>query len=187
MNRSTIVRRGVAASVAAAGLAVGGIGIATAADDESQSTDSSAVANSSDGERRGHGGHRGGMGGGPATTELAEALGVSEDDLQAAFEAVRGERGDRGPRTEGERPTEGDREERKQEMASALAAELGVSEDDVTAAFDELQSDHQADRRTALAERLDEAVSSGDLTQADSESVLKAYDAGVLGGDRGGH
>ncbi|GAA4807449.1 hypothetical protein GCM10025786_08940 [Nocardioides caeni] len=34
---------------------------------------------------------------------------------------------------------------------------------------------------SALAERLDDAVASGELTAADRTSVLKAHDAGVLG------
>lgn len=75
--------------------------------------------------------------------------------------------------------------EPKEEFATALAAELdGVSAAQVTAAMDQVQTAHQADQRTELGGRLSEAVTAGDLTDADRSSVLKAFDAGVLHGGR---
>ena len=195
MNRSTNIRRGVATGIAGAGLAMGGIGIASAADDGAQSDSStpaaSSVTDTGSAERgqrdRGHGPGRGHGLGGP---DLAEALGVSESELQSALESVREQL---EPSQTGDRstpPADGEREERRGQMIDALAEELDLSADEVTAAFEELQQGRADERRTALGDRLDEAVSEGDLTAEDRASVLKAFDAGVLGGgpegDRGG-
>lgn len=59
---------------------------------------------------------------------------------------------------------------------------LGIDAAKVTAAFDELRAERQAEARAAFGARLDEAVKAGKLTEADKASVLKAFDAGVLGG-----
>ncbi|MFC7502794.1 hypothetical protein, partial [Nocardioides sp. GCM10030258] len=67
-------------------------------------------------------------------------------------------------------------------LAKALADELGLDEAKVADALDTLRDAQKAERRTDLSERLDTAVKDGDLTDADKASVLKAYDAGVLGG-----
>ena len=67
-----------------------------------------------------------------------------------------------------------------------LAEALDLSEEKVAAALEDLRAAHEAEERTALSERLDAAVEAGDLTAADKASVLKAFDAGVLGGP-GGH
>jgi hypothetical protein len=177
MKKSTAIRTTVAAGVAAAGLTVGGIGLASAADDTPSSSESGTTAD-----------HRPGPGG-PGmfdSAELAEALGVSEDELEAALEAVRDERAP----SDGDRttpPSDEDRDEMRSRFAAALAEELGLTEEEVTAALDELHEDREADARSALSDRLDEAVEAGDLTAADKESVLKAFDAGVLGGGPIGH
>ncbi len=191
MNRS-IIRRGVATGIAGAGLAVGGLGIASAAEDDAQSDSSTPAASSSTdtgaaerGDRgRGHGrGPGGGHGlGGP---ELAEALGVSENELQSALEAVREQR-EPSETDRSAPPTADEREERRDQMIEALADELDLSAAEVTAAFEELQQGRADERRTALGDRLDEAVTAGDLTAADRASVLKAFDAGVLGGGTAG-
>ena len=187
MNRSTNIRRGVASGIAGAGLVLGGIGIASAADDEAQSDSSTPAAGSAAdtgsaerGERgRGHGAGRGHGSGGP---ELAEALGVSETKLQSALEAVREQmQTDRSTP-----PADGEREERRDQMIDALAEELGLPAAEVASAFEEQRQGRADERRTALSDRLDEAVSEGDLTAQDQASVLKAFDAGVLGGGSGG-
>lgn len=166
MDKQTLLRTGIAGAVAAAGLTIGGIALASAED--ATTPTSGTVAPLHD---RGPGGHhRGGMRFGGE--DLAEALGVSEDTLRAALEAVR----------EDIRP--GEREDMRSKLAEALAEELGISEAKVTAAFEEVRSAHEADRRSALADRLDEAVEDGKLTADDKASVLKAFDAGVLGGPR---
>lgn len=184
-----------AISVAGAGIAVGGIGLASA-DENTSGQDSTAQTSSPTGEGHGHGhgpgdrgdrGDRGGRGGpGELAPGLAEALGLQESDVTAALESVRGQLESEAP-AEGEartRPTEAEREARQAELASALASELGVLEQQVTDALDSLVVDRMAAGRTLLADRLDTAVADGDLTEADSESVLKAFDAGVLGGGR---
>ncbi len=190
MNRSTNLRRGVATGIAGAGLAVGAIGIASAADDGAQSdgstpgTSSSTDANASERGDRGRGpggGHGGGHGSrGP---ELAEALGVSETDLRSALDSVR-EQLESSQTDRSTPPTDEEREERRAQLVDALAEELDLSPAEVTAAFEEVQQDRADERRTALSERLDEAVTGGDLTSDDRASVLKAFDAGVLGGGR---
>ena len=176
MKKSTAIRTTVAASIAAAGLAVGGVGLAFAADQNP----SSSGATTTDG---GHG--RPGPGG-PGmldSAELAEALGVSGSELEAAWDALRD---DLQPSDDDRSapPTEAERDEMRSQLAAGLAAELGLTEDEVAAVLDEIHADHEADRRTELSDRLDEAVDAGDLSAADKASVLKAFDVGVLGGPR---
>ncbi len=192
MNRSTIIRRGVATGIAGAGLAVGGLGIAAAAEDGAESDSSTPAASSStdtsSSERgnRDHGPSRGPGGGrGLGGPELAEALGVSESQLQSALDSIREQR-ESSQTEESAPPAEGDLEERRDQMVDALAEELDLSVAEVTAAFDEVQQAHADERRTALGDRLDEAVDAGDLTAQDRASVLKAFDAGVLGGPERG-
>ena len=72
------------------------------------------------------------------------------------------------------------------ELAAALAEELGLDAAEVTAALAEVHEARGTEARAALSDRLDEAVDAGDLTAADKASVLKAFDAGVLGGRPGG-
>ncbi len=102
--------------------------------------------------------------------ELAERLGVEQDALEDAMATLRENR----------------REEGQGAMATALAEELGLDEATVTSTFEELRTERQATARTTFAERLDAAVEDGTLTEADKESVLKAFDAGVLGRGPGG-
>jgi hypothetical protein len=78
------------------------------------------------------------------------------------------------------------REEKQQELAKALAAELGIDESKVSAALEKVQTAQrekaQQERSAALKTRLDEAVKAGKLTQAEADAILKASEAGVLGG-----
>ncbi len=177
-----------AAALLAAGAVAGG---ATAATLSAQAADEtgSASASTADGDGRGGPGGPGGHGRGGLrfdTAGLAEELGVSEDKLSSALDAVRDElapSADERPAQGEERtpPTDAERAEREAAFAKALAEELGVDEDDVADALETVRSAAQAERRTELAERLDQAVEDDELTEADKASVLKAYDAGVIG------
>lgn len=179
-----------AVTVAGVGIAIGGVGLASADDTSTDQESTSASGSATPGEARGHGQGPGGRGGaGLPVAELAEALGLDEADVTAALEAIRDESKPEAP-AEGEartQPSEADREARQAEMVSALAEELGVSEQEITDALDSVQSENQSEARTGLSDRLDEAVTDGTLTESDKESVLKAFDAGVLGGGHGGH
>lgn len=180
-----------AAALLAAGAVAGGVTAAslsaTAADDSGSSSDASSATA---GERGpggpgGPGGH--GRGGFMDAAALAEALDVSEDTLSDALDAVReAMKPDADSRpADGERPalpTDEERAEREAAFVSALAKELGIEESKVSDALETVQAARRAEHRTELSERLDQAVEDGDLTDADKASVLKAYDAGVLGG-----
>lgn len=115
MEKGTMTRNLIAGSIAAAGLTLGGIGLAGAADDDSPD----------------NAGHHAAM-----AADLADALGVSEDKVESALE--------------------------------------------------KLHENRQAKGREALSDRLDAAVDDGTLTEADKASVLKAYDADLIGGGHGG-
>lgn len=195
MKKKQTVRTAVVASAAAATLGVVGVGIAQAAEDDSDSSTSSAAererTGGPDGSDSGSG-HGPGPRMGGSSAELAEALGVSEEKLEAAYTAVREDlKPDAGPESgsepdseSGERtpPSAEDREARQTALIAALAQELDVSEADVKAAFDEVQTAEKSERRERLESRLDAAVDDRDLTDSDKASVLKAYDAGVLSG-----
>ena len=111
---------------------------------------------------------------GPA--ELAKKLGVSEDKLKEAMDSLRSEG---SGEQKGERPD-------KSAMDQKLATALGVDVSKVEQAMSEMHSEREAEHRTELSSRLDEAVSKGTLSSSDKDSVLKAFDAGVLGGGPGG-
>ena len=173
-----------AVSIAGLGLSVGALGLANAADSTSPNTDTTISTSAPDGRGfRGGPGH-GPMGHGEVSADLAKELGVTEAELQTAFEAIRDT-----VKPDGERPTsppsEEERAAKQKELAAALAKELGISEEKVTAAFTKLREAREAEHRTELSTRLDGAVEEGTLTEADKESVLKAFDAGVLGGPGG--
>lgn len=169
-----------AAALLAAGAVAGGVTAATltaTADEGAPEVTVSADGRPGPGGPGGHG--RGGAH--VDTAALAKALGVTEDKLTAALEAVREEL----KPAAGEKrtpPTDEERADRQAALAKALADELGLDESKVADALDSVRDAHRAERRTDLSERLDTAVKDGDLTDADKASVLKAYDAGVLGG-----
>jgi len=145
-------------------------------------TTPSASPSSGSGEGRGGPARHGGMGVDAAA--LATALGLQESAVQQALDSVRSTLRPSAP-SEGTAPTEADRTARDKAMVTALAKALGVTEATVQSALDTIRSQHQADRRAELSDRLDDAVAAGTLTAADKNSVLKAFDAGVLGGKRG--
>lgn len=179
MNSSTAARIGIAGIVAGAGLAAGGIAVASAEDTAGSTASSSAHP----------GGHRGGPG--VLAETLAEELDLEQSDVEDALAAVREDLRPDAP-AEGEKPTppsDEERADRQAALAKALAKELDVSDAKVTAALAAAETQAESDReerqaesRTALVERLDAAVEDGTLTKADKTSVLKAYDADLLGG-----
>ncbi len=171
-----------AAGLLAAGAVTGGILAATASANAEDTTTTAASSESTTTDGTDRPGGRGGPGRGLDTAALAKELGVTEDALSDAWDAVREDTKPDGDRTS--RPTDEEREARQQQLAAALAEELDLTEAKVTAALEAVREAASADRRTSLSERLDDAVSAGDLTADDKASVLKAYDAGVLGGGR---
>lgn len=199
MTTTTRIR---AVGLLVAGAVAGGVtaaSLSAEADDSTQPTKPSTSSSSGatagtpaapqpgDGPgRHGGPGGPGGIGRGPDAAALAKELGVTEAKLQKAFDAVREDlREDRPAKpADGTRPTpptDAQREARQSALAKALAKELGVSEAKVTAALDKVRAAHEAERRDELSTRLDDAVKAGDLTAGDKASVLKAFDAGVLG------
>lgn len=183
----------VGLGIAAGTLAVGGIAGASLAQADPTATPTptaSGTAAPDSGQRdgRGKGGDHGQRGGGVDAAALAEKLGLDEATVQGALDTLRdtlhAQRQD-GTDPEGARP---DRATQQQAMAEALASELGVSTEQVTTALTEIRADRDADRRTAFAAKLDQAVTDGTLTRAEADAVAKAADAGVIGydGGRGG-
>ncbi|TXL57277.1 hypothetical protein [Aeromicrobium terrae] len=81
------------------------------------------------------------------------------------------------------------------DLAKSLAKELGVSESKVKDALDAVRDQHRPGRvdrdevrkevRADLVKPLDKAVEDGTLTKADKASVLKAFNAKILGGGFG--
>lgn len=183
MDKATLARTGIASAVAGLGLAVGGVAMASA--DSTATADLTASARP---DLRPAGGH---------AEVLAEELGLDEEVVEEALQAVHDElRPDAPDTSDGtlpEPPTEEERAEREAAFAAALADELGVSEAKVTAALEALRAAAEANAeemraglRDNLVERLDAAVEDGTLTEADRTSVLKAYDAELIGGMDGG-
>lgn len=191
MDKSTAVRIGIAGAMAGAGLAAGGIAMASA----ESTADKPASSSTQPGGPRGDRGHMAEI--------LAKELGLEEDVVQKALASARDEvRPETSESTEDGRtrhtpPTAAERTERQAALAKALAKELGVSEAKVKAALavaneqaDADRQERRADFRADLVTRLDAAIKAGTLTEADKASVLKAFDAELLGGfggGRGGH
>jgi hypothetical protein len=170
----------VAAGVIAGGILAGTLGAQAANETDAAPADGPMIV------RGHHGGphHGPGAPGRPGGEDLAKALGVSEEKLRTAFEAIRDDvkptvRDNDGPPSKAERAALHDK------FTAALAKELGLSEAKVEAAFEKVHKAHAAEHRDALSDRLDAAVKRGKLTKDDKASVLKAFDAGVLGGPGG--
>ncbi|MDX6233109.1 MAG: hypothetical protein QOH68_2113 [Nocardioidaceae bacterium] len=187
MDRSTAARLGIAGAVAGAGLAAGGIAMASA-----ESTADTPASSPS---------HPGGLRGdrGQIAEVLAKELGLDKDVVQKALDDVRDElRPDTSKSTDDSKsrpspPTAAERTERQAALAKALAKELGVSEAKVKGALavankqaDADRQERRADSRADLVTRLDAAVKAGTLTKSDKASVLKAFDAKLIGGFGGG-
>lgn len=183
-----IARISVAGGIAALGLTLGGVAMANAADSSNTSGTGTASTSASSTPDRAGFGHRGGPGGGELAADLATKLGVSEAKVTAALDAVRDDLPAPERPAAGERPTpptEAERAAHEAAFAKALAAKLDLTTAKVSAALAAIHTEHEADHRSDLASRLDDAVKAGKLTAADKASVLKAFDAGVLGGPRG--
>lgn len=150
----------VATSMAAL-VAIGGAGFAVAQD----ATSAPAQA-AGQGMRQGRG-----LADDTRLAALAAKLGVTAEQLQQAFEQIR--------------PAEGQRakgQHNHDEMAQKLADALGKNVEEVKVALDSQRDSHHGNRRDALVQRLDQAVADGKISASDKESILKAFDAGVLGG-----
>jgi hypothetical protein len=166
----------VAAGVVAGGILAGTLA-AQAADDTNDRAEVAPGGTIMRAHHDGPGGPRGGE-------DLAKALGVSQEKLRSAFEAIHDDVKPTDRRADGP-PTAAERTARHEKVTDALAEELGLSEAKVEAAFAKVHKVHAAERREALSDRLDAAVEDGKLTKDDKTSVLKAFDAGVLGGPGG--
>ena len=175
MDRSTIVRTGVAGAVASLGLAMGGVAMASADTPDTSGTTSTTKAGPRDG--------------GQMAATLAKQLGLDEDVVKKALDAVRDDLRPDKPAdgTQPTAPTEAERAARQAAFIKALATKLDVSEAKVKAALTVARTEARATERSNLSTKLDAAVKAGTLTEADKASVLKAFDAEVIGGGMGGH
>lgn len=179
MNTSTAARLGIAGLVAGAGLAVGGVALASADTPSTGSTTSTSA--------RPAGPH-----GGPdaQAAVIAEKLGLKQSVVEKALQAVRDDLRPATPQ-DGEKPTppsDSERAAQQEKLAAALAQELGVSQSKVEAALSAAEKQAEADRtehrtqeRSDLADRLDAAVKKGTISSSDKALVLKAFDADLLG------
>ncbi|HEY3006503.1 MAG TPA: hypothetical protein VGJ63_00360 [Micromonosporaceae bacterium] len=141
---------------------------------------SGSAAPSSAPARPGPGWHHG-PGGPELVRTLASELGLSEQKVRDALDAVRGElRGVPPRRGQGGTPSAADRDARRAEFTKALAAKLGVTEEKLTAALDKARAAADADHAARLKARLDAAVQAGKITQADADAVMRVEKAGVL-------
>ena len=198
LTRRTRAVAAIGGTAVAATLGLGGIAMANAQETPDTTTTQSQPAQGADAQgqnqNQGQGGPRGEKGGrgeGMAA-ELATALGVDEQKISDALEEIRSENTpdkntqEKGTQEKGTTPTEQDRQARDSEMASKLAEKLGVDRQKVTDAMTTVRTQHQQQETERLSTSLDQAVSAGTLTEADKASVLKAQQAGVLGGGHGG-
>ena len=169
----------VAAGVLALGAGVGIAGVAAADPTPTPTASGSATPGT---DRPGGGRHGGGFRDGALVTELASKLGVSEDKVREALQAIHDER--RSSTTAP--PADQTPEQRDAVLAKALAGKLGLEEAKVTSALAELRAARQAEQAAALKERLDAAVADGKLTGAEADAVTKAVEQGVISvGGRG--
>lgn len=101
--------------------------------------------------------------------DLADALGVTEEDLRAAAETARDSLG------EVERPaTEEEREALRQQYESAFAQALGVTVEELEAAIEEAQ---EAAKAAAIA-RVQELVADGAITQERADAIIERIESG---------
>jgi hypothetical protein len=65
---------------------------------------------------------------------------------------------------------------RDDNAAESLAAKLGKSTDEVQSAFESMREEHQQEMQTAYEQTLTEAVSAGDLTDAQKQLILQKHE-----------
>jgi hypothetical protein len=96
---------------------------------------------------------------------LADELGVSQDKLRDALDAVREDLAPPQRPRRGQRPSRAQMEKRCNEFSDALAKELDKSGDDVRAAF-----------KSAAKKGVEEAVDGGHLTRSQADRILSRID-----------
>lgn len=169
----------------AAGIGLGGLAVANA-QDQNATPDTTTSQDADPGAQQRSGasgkGMRGEKGADGMATELASALGKDPEAVKQALKEVREAQKPADGTRPTTRPTDAERQAHEQKFASALAEKLGVDTQQVTDALTAARTAHEQERTTALTTRLDEAVTAGTITAADKASVLKAIEAGVLGG-----
>jgi len=184
-------KKTTAMAVAAGVVTLGaGLGVATLASADPTATPSaSPSASQSQGAAPdgsgGPGGHRGPGDRGPRedalAKSLADKLGVTEAKVTDALQKFRD---DNAPDPGAAKPTPGttrpDPTARDEAMAKSLAGSLGVDEAKVKTALAEIRSAAQAERAAALKTKLDAAVKTGTLNQAEADAVTKAVQKGVI-------
>ena len=198
MNNKLVI--GISAAALASGLGLG-LGQLASAETPSPTPSPAATASSPSADtdlddprpgpgRGGHGqGHRDGQ---PMNlADLATRLGVDEDELEDAFDDVRGTLNPPARPSSGSRPGVEERDaaraEREAAVAKALAEKLGLDAATVEEALSDMHEERHSERTAAAEGVLEQAVADGDLTQAEADAVKKAIDAGIVGmrGGRG--
>ena len=96
---------------------------------------------------------------------LADELGVSEDKLRDALDAVRQDLAPPQRPRRGQRPTRAQMEKRCNQFTDALAKELGKSGDDVRAAM-----------KAAAKKGIEDAVDADRLTRSQADRILSRLD-----------
>lgn len=96
---------------------------------------------------------------------LADELGVAQDKLRDALEAVRQDLAPPQRPRRGQRPTRAQMQKRCNEFTDALAKELGKSGDDVRAAM-----------KAAAKKKIEEAVDADRLTRSQADRILSRMD-----------
>jgi len=108
------------------------------------------------------------LGDGTFLADLAEKLGITEDELRAAIDAVKDDRLD-------EAVANGDL---TQEQVDELRARRAEIEDAIAnGTLDDLMKSQMQER---MQSRLDEAVANGNLTQEQADQILQAVEDGNL-------
>jgi hypothetical protein len=108
---------------------------------------------------------RGGPPPGDHLKTLADELGVSQDKLRSALDAVRQDLAPPQRPRRFRRPSQAQMEKRCNEFTDALAKELGKSGDDVRAAI-----------KSAAKKHIQEEVDEGHLTRSQADKILSRID-----------
>lgn len=156
-------RKNIILTASAAALALGlGVGATTVA--SANTTPTPGTVTSTPQRNGDHGKYRG-----PMAAALAAKLRVGEAKVTEALKTLKDAH-------------KSGHSAKEAAIAKSLATALGLDEAKVAAAIGELRATNKAaDRTAALKTRLDKAVAAGKLTQAEADSVKKAFDSGVLG------